>query len=119
MVLLACGRDIAQMMGLALPFEEMLVNNPGSWTLDMVAEAAMPVNFGLGEVRSFQTRTLLPALLTTRARPSVGSTKYDSPHQQAPTEKGPRKFFLVVEYPPRESSFIKNILPAFPAATAR
>ena len=80
------GREIAQMIGLELPFDEMEVKNPGSCTVaGRAADSDTLVSAGVGEVWTLKTCTLRPPLVTTRPTPSAGSTKYDSPHQQFPT----------------------------------
>src|ERR1700733_8048115 len=78
------GRDSAQIIGFELPFEETLVKSPPSWLATIGGDWAIRVSAGVGGVCSFQTSTWLLPLLTTRAAPSFGSTKYDSPHQQGP-----------------------------------
>src|SRR2546423_14938484 len=113
------GRDSAQMIGLLLPFEETLVKNPRSCPPPIETEEAARLSDGPGDDLSLHTFTNLPPLLTTRGSESTGSTKYEGPHQQAPTGYAPSTLFVVLEYPPRLSSFMKNIVAAFPAATAR
>src|SRR5271170_775047 len=106
------------MMGLAVPLEDTLVKKPVP-TVFRAGELVTSVSDGAGEVSSFHTMMLLPPLLTTRAALSLGSTKYDSPHQHWPMAYVPSTLFVSVENPPRSSSFMKNMDPTLPAATAR
>ena len=78
------GREIAQTIGLLVPLEETLVKKPTSCALLVGSEIelATRVSDGVGANCSFQIITVLPPLLTTRARESLGSTKYAGPHQQ-------------------------------------
>src|SRR5947209_9385286 len=84
------GRDSAQMIGLLLPFEETLVKNPRSCPPPIETEEAARLSDGLGDDLSLHTFTNLPPLLTTRGSESTGSTKYEGPHQQAPTGYAPQ-----------------------------
>src|SRR5271156_1992432 len=113
------GRDSAQMIGFELPLDDTLVKNPPFCPLLIAGDRVKMASLGLGDVVNFHTSTWLPPLLTTRAAPSVGSTKYDSPHQQPPIWWVPRTLFFAGEYPPRWSSFMKYMFPSLPAATAR
>jgi hypothetical protein len=61
------------MIALLLPFEDTLVKKPDP--ADFSGALVTSVSDGVGEVSTFQTLTVLPPLLTTRATPSLGSTK--------------------------------------------
>jgi len=79
-LLLVVGRDIAQIMGFEVPLEETEVKKP-AFCPEEIEALATSVNNTWGEVATFQTRKVLPPLLTIRPAPSDGSTKYDAPHQ--------------------------------------
>jgi hypothetical protein len=61
------------MMGLAVPFEDTLVKKPDP--ADFSGALVTWISDGVGEVKTFQTLTELPPLLTTLPAPSLGSTK--------------------------------------------
>jgi hypothetical protein len=65
------GCDSAQMIGLALPFDEIEVKNPGSCEPPTHGDTVTVFNATLGEVCTCQTITCRPPLLTTCPKPSA------------------------------------------------
>lgn len=71
---LFAGRASAQIIGLEVPFEEIEVKNPGSCPPPIETDVLFNCNDTPGDVSTLHTPMTFPPLLTTLAKPSVGST---------------------------------------------